>query len=307
MTTIMKMLIALAADDAYVMPLATTLRSIIEANRAHHPISFFVLHEGIRPDRQKKVLASLPPGSAQLLWVPVESQLFKSFTTIPHVSKMTYARLLLPRLFPETVSRILYLDTDLLVLSDLAPLWQTDLNGYPFAAVPDFYYHTHFLREGLDPEKNRARYPGLPPVKEYFNAGVLLIDLGRWRKEGISEKALDYLHRHAGLPNMDQDALNYVCPNLWKRLDLRWNVQDHIHRVIGDDAGIVHFVTKLKPWKADARSYNARLYDRFRDRTLFARTEGEKRKDALLRFTTGVRNVLRRSLHKAASPAKWLT
>jgi lipopolysaccharide biosynthesis glycosyltransferase len=288
-----KMLIALAADEAYAVPLATTLRSVVEANKKHWPLDFYILHDGFRPARQEKVSTSLPEGSALLLWVSVETNLFKDFFTIPHVSKMTYARFLLPRLFPETVSKVLYLDTDLLVFEDLAPLWTTDLEGTVLAAVPDFYYHTKFVLAGLDPRLNRARYAGLPRVEEYFNAGVLLIDLDRWREEGISEKALDYFTDRSTSPNMDQDALNYILANRWKKLDLRWNVQDHIHRSV-ERAGIVHFVTRLKPWRAATRSYNARLYDSFRSRTRFARTPLEKLQDVLIRFGAGIGNAIRR-------------
>src|ERR1700747_1086019 len=172
-----KILIALAADETYAMPLATTLRSIAEANRAHWSLDVYVLHNGFSPDLQKKVFDSLPEGSAILFWVPIETALFESFFTIPHVSRMTYARLLIPRLFPEMAAKVLYFDTDILVFEDLGPLWQTDLEGRVIAAVPDFYYHTLPLREGLDPQAHRALYPGLPVVPEYFNAGVLLIDL----------------------------------------------------------------------------------------------------------------------------------
>jgi hypothetical protein len=84
------------------------------------------------------------------------------------MSKMTYARLLIPELFPATVSKVLYLDSDLLALGDLGPLWRTDLAGAVVAAVPDFYYHTKFVLEGLDPEVTRAQHAGLPPVRDYL-------------------------------------------------------------------------------------------------------------------------------------------
>jgi len=93
---------------------------------------------------------------------------------------------------------------------------------------------------------------------------------------------------------MDQDALNAVLDKQWKKLDLRWNIQDHIHRTVEGKSGIVHFVTRLKPWQADQRSYNAQLYDRFRSRTLFARTPFERLADSFVRFETGIKNVIKR-------------
>src|ERR1700747_2402939 len=124
-----EMLIALAVDEGYLMPLTTTLRSITENNRPSWPIEFWVLHDGIREELKKEVLLSLPKGSARIVWFPIKMNIFQGFSaaTMPHVSNITYSRILIPEIFPETVSRVLYLDADLLVLEDLGPLWQTDL------------------------------------------------------------------------------------------------------------------------------------------------------------------------------------
>ena len=132
--------------------------------------------------------------------------------------------------------------------------------------------------------------PGLekmPRVRDYFNAGVLLIDLDRWRKERISEKALEYLAQHLQSPYADQDALNFACDGLWKRLDPRWNFQPFYEkRKIADmdskeRPGIVHFVTQAKPWNARLPNVNASFYDGFRSRTCFARTYDDKLRDIL--------------------------
>jgi lipopolysaccharide biosynthesis glycosyltransferase len=126
----------------------------------------------------------------------------------------------------------------------------------------------------------------MPHVCAYFNAGVLLIDLPRWRKERISERTLDYLARHPLSPFSDQDALNVACDGLWKRLDLRWNFQNHYETSISDmgpmeKPAVVHFVTSLKPWKPSSVSVNASLYDAFRSRTCFARTRRDLLSDAV--------------------------
>jgi lipopolysaccharide biosynthesis glycosyltransferase len=305
--------IVLAADAKYAMPLAVTLRSIVEANRRHWPLEFYILHDGFSEELRKKVADSLPcetPGleaSGILNWVPVEGKYFEGFSNGPkitetegiiasHVSKMAYARFLIPAILPKTVPRVLYLDVDLLVLEDLGPLFTTDLGTATVGAVLDFNLHSNYLDRGFDPEVKRASHPnfrGLPAVRDYLNSGVLLIDLDRWRKEKISEKAFDYLERFRLSPQMDQDALNVVLDKQWVALDPRWNVQNH-YRKISKREGILHFVTKAKPWHASARSHNAGLYDSFRNRTRFARTPLERLEDALASLSTGVRNVVKR-------------
>lgn len=269
------------------MPLATTLRSIMEAKRSGLPLNCHVLCDDFSEDSQAKVFNSLPKGSASIRWVPVDLGLFREFVgtrpTFPHISKMTFARFLIPHIFSNTVSRVLYLDADLLVLDDLGPLCEIDLEGAVLGGVLD----------SLDMPLKHGK-PGfeevlgkMPRVQYYFNAGVLLIDLERWRKERISEKALEYLTQHPQSPFGDQDALNVACDGLWKRLDPRWNFHDHHYEkrlanmAPGERPGIVHFTTSLKPWKPSSISLNASFYDAFRSRTYFARTPLNKLWDIL--------------------------
>lgn len=270
--------IVFACDGAFAMQLATTLRSLTEANNSEWPLDVHVLVDKFPQDAQLKILGSLPEGSVLIRWIPADLTPFQEFATGPFISKMTFARLLIPRLFPETVRRVLYLDADLLLFDDLGPLWETDLDGAVVGAVQDAL--------ALPLKHGGAGLEGIPRVENYFNAGVLLIDLFRWREKQISEKALKYLNQHPRSPFGDQDALNVACDGLWKKLDPKWNFQNHYNTRIADmrpteRPAIVHFVTVNKPWKPTSLSVNASLYDSFRNRTLFARTNRERLSDAI--------------------------
>jgi lipopolysaccharide biosynthesis glycosyltransferase len=100
----------------------------------------------------------------------------------------------------------------------------------------------------------------------YFNAGVLVIDVSRWRSSGLTDKALDYAAAGTEpLPLVDQDALNAVVDR-WHELDYQWNVQQILfwgerrpQSPFGDDlyrqrqdlygaAAVLHFVGGPKPW-----------------------------------------------------------
>jgi lipopolysaccharide biosynthesis glycosyltransferase len=284
--------VVLAVDADYGMPLATTLRSTVEANTGAWPLEFYVLAYKL-PDREKaKIVNSLPRGSASIHWVPVELNHFQQFSTLRHVSKITFVRLLIPYFLPDTISKVLYLDADVIVLHTLEPLWEADLNGAVLGAVSDTYLDPALKRSGPDTE-------GMPQVHDYFNAGVLIIDIGLWRQKCVSEVALEYLSRHPESSFSDQDALNVACDTLWKKLDPRWNFQVRGGTRVSDllpeqRPWIVHFIMGSKPWNASARSYNAVFYDAFRSRTCFARTRGEKLMDMFRRNWAGLRNVLRR-------------
>lgn len=270
--------LVLACDAGYAMPLATTLRSLVEANRAGWPLDVHVLAEAFSEEAKRRVARSLPPRSATIRWIPVDLGLFGQFSTPDHISRMTYARVVIPQAFPESVRRVVYLDADLLVLGDLRALWEADLGGAVVGAVLD----------EIDAQI-KADKPGLeamPRVRSYFNAGVLVIDLERWREERITERAIAYLAGHPRTPICDQDALNVACDGLWRPLDPRWNFQDHYETrlaALGPDRrpAIVHFVTSLKPWKPSSFSVNATFYDAFRSRTAYARTRAERVSDAL--------------------------
>jgi lipopolysaccharide biosynthesis glycosyltransferase len=261
--------IFLASDGGYRAQLATCLRSIVESNRASWPLEFHVLMSEFPEEDRARVEASLPDGSATIRWVPIDVEQFGKFWTADHMSAMTFARLLVPRSLPDHVERVLYLDSDLIVLDDISPLWDVDLNGKPVGAVLD----------SID-GRLQAHAPGferVPRVAAYFNAGVLLIDLPRWRGEQISEKAMAYLQKNPSLQYCDQDAINATCDGLWTPLHPRWNYQDHREMRILDLPkdrwpGVVHFCTSLKPWKPNTLHPNATLYDAFRSRTRFARS-----------------------------------
>ena len=261
--------IFLAADGNYRVQLATCLRSIVDSNGASWPLEFHVLMHDFPEDARAQVRDSLPAGSASITWVPIDVQQFQDFWTDEHMSVMTFARLLVPAALPQHVSKVLYLDSDLIVLRDLSSLWESDLNGKPVGAVLD----------SIDGrlQSNTPGFERVPRVSAYFNAGVLLIDLERWRADKISERALDYLQKHPTLPYCDQDAINVACDGRWARLHPRWNYQDHLEETIADLPkdqwpGVVHFCTRLKPWKPGCLHPQAPLYDHFRKQTRFARS-----------------------------------
>jgi lipopolysaccharide biosynthesis glycosyltransferase len=304
--------IVLACDEAYAMPLATALRSMVEANRSSTGLNLSVLASDFSAHTKQTVLESLPQGSAALSWISVDILPFSELSTRPHISCMTYARLLLPSVLPETVSKVLYIDPDVLVLDDLAQLWDIDLGECVVGAVADIFSEANAKRLGLIGSGTYQPGDDAEGVgrSTYFNAGVLLIDLSRWRKERISEQAFAYLLQHPETELSDQDALNIACAKRWKRLDSRWNFQTHVTTRLSEldpdsRPRIVHFVTSSKPWIPSVRSRNAAFYDGFRDRTRFARTSVEKLRDSFVRSWSGVRNVSRRSVVRRLVERYW--
>ena len=284
----------LAADQGYAMPLATALRSIVKSNPADWPLNFHVLCEGFSEVLRAKVAGSLPEGSATISWIEVDLGGFDGIWRASHLSKMTFARLLIPQLFPESVSRVLYLDADLLMFGTLESLWEMDLGSAVVGAVIDSGID-HILKQ------NGRGCENVPRVRNYFNAGVLLMELRRWREENISEKVLNYLSQNPRSPFSDQDALNVACDGLWHSMDGGWNQQVQpsargAHWYSDSNPSILHFVTNAKPWDASVSHPDAALYDRFRAATCFSRT----RYDLVLDMLKGMWGGGRRAMAQSA-------
>jgi lipopolysaccharide biosynthesis glycosyltransferase len=133
--------------------------------------------------------------------------------------KATWYRTFLPELLPD-VSRVLYLDADVLVLESVAPLWEVDMTSKLVAAVTNV----------LGPQSiDRPRALEIPASQGYFNAGVMVLNLDLMRREGSSQAVYEYGRAHSDeLAWRDQDAFNVVLGARRVPLHPRWNCMNGI-------------------------------------------------------------------------------
>lgn len=208
--------IVLGSDEKFAQHLAVTMASILHNTRT--PIEFHILHDGLSEETQRKIRAvtQLHPATINFVLLPLDE--FKDLPSRPNISLMTYSRIKIPTLLPQ-LSRVLYLDCDIVVCDDLSALWQTDLASHPVGACLDF----------ISPRKVAAL--GLDPLA-YFNAGVILMDLERMRALDFNGQIVGYLNAPTRVFAHDQDLLNLIFANDWQRLNSRWNVVVHhsLHR-----------------------------------------------------------------------------
>lgn len=153
-----------------------------------------------------------------------------------HLTQASYYRLLLPQLLPESVDRVLYLDSDTVVLSSVRAVFDEDVEESALAAVPD-----------IASEKLSSYWS----LDRYINSGVMLMNLKRWREHGYARQCIEFVAQNAVKCRLlDQDAINAMLAGDIRLLPSRWNMQ-----VISDcldvtplDVGIVHFIGGSKPW-----------------------------------------------------------
>ena len=264
--------LACAADGAYAMPLAAMLHSALTGLRPGATISAHIVDAGLTAtDRVRLADLGERHGAAVHWHEPTETSL-AAFPAWGRMTSTTYHRLLLPQLLPKEVTRAIWLDCDLLVTTDLVRLWETDLGGFHLLAVRDAVVPLVSSQYGI----RRWRELGLSRTAPYFNAGVMLIDVDRWRQDDIGALAGDYLRQAPDVIFWDQEGLNAVLPGRWGALDPRWNRMPNADRRGGTGRAyaapwIVHFSGTLKPWLLPEPSSGARsLFYRHLDETPWA-------------------------------------
>lgn len=249
-----------AADEGYIVPLGVMLCSLFENNKTRDPIEVYLLtgEKGISDAGKsslKKIIDRFP--NTSIHYLHISSEIYKVFNVnIEYINLVTYYRFSIDSLFDESIERILYLDCDLIIKGDIKHLWHTDLKGKTIGAVED----GAMMKPLTDWAKNLKLKLRLEKEIPYLNAGVLLIDMVKWRAGNISEKCIRVLTDYPEKITLnDQDALNFVLRNNWYQLPIHWNTttflytdrhryaNKEIHNAVKNPS-IIHYTTGNKPW-----------------------------------------------------------
>lgn len=152
-----------------------------------------------------------------------------------------YGRLLIPGLLEE--SKAVYLDSDLVVACDVTELYDTQMGNALIGAVTRGQVNT-----ALDRKYFLDR--GVPPTMPYFNSGVLLMNLDKWRKENVDVRWRKLLAGDVSeLRSHDQTTLNFLCRGDFLQLPISYNTPFLAHQPKeGRQSGILHFIGSPKPW-----------------------------------------------------------
>lgn len=269
--------IVMAADTGYAMPMCVAICSVAWNCSPSRSLKFTIIQTGFTDDLRVKVERSLVRTgfpAAHIEWIDVPPGALSDLVIVhKHMSPLIYARLLIPDLVSNTVARVLYLDSDIVVTDDISELWDTDMDSKSLCAVRD-RIGTVSSPGGL---ANFERL-GIRPDTPYFNSGVLLIDLERWRSLSISARVFDYLRSNKSIIQMgDQDGLNAILHDDWLELAPRWNWQitprpfrKHQGNVAKDQQSektIIHFITAEKPWLPGCTCEERKYFFAYVDKT----------------------------------------
>lgn len=269
--------ILVSFDRNYIGPFRTMLKSLAVSHPGES-VHVWLLHSAIPwggLDALEQYCAAL---SAELTPIQISRDVFQGAPVSKQYPQEMYYRLLAPQLLPASLERVLYLDPDILVINPLSALWELDLGEHIFAAAS----HSGVLE--LIDDVNRIR---LDTEHDYYNTGVVLMDLAKARKAVRSEDIFAYVREHSsGLLLPDQDVFNALYGKYTLPVEDRiWNYDArYFHAyflkseglcdmdwVMGNTA-VLHFCGKRKPWKPSYTRRFGALYKHYRN--LAMRVEG---------------------------------
>ena len=253
--------IALTFDDKYWAPAYALMRSVCLFTYRRKDIAFHLFHRSLSDTHRAALEQITTEFGATLNFYDIDQN--PGFVSIAararyntRLSNIVYARILFAQLLPPGITRLLYLDCDMLVRVPIERLYDRDMQGFPLAAVPD--YNGAQIITGRSLTDNRGIFD---VAMRYFNAGLLLIDMNKWRDMHILEKfeaAID----DGTLAKIyyDQDFLNLAFKENWLELDNLWNFVNprQTHEVLNPH--ILHYTGDRKPWLVKPKVAFASLY-----------------------------------------------
>lgn len=253
--------IALSFTDNYWALAYAVMRSACLTTTRRRDLHFHLCHKDLTQEHRAKLDAIATEFGASLHhYEPFADQGFADLVKTLPASKrfppIVYTRLLLDRLLPAEVERLIYLDCDTLVRKPIEALYELDLQGKTLGAVADPYHDG--LKAGRDIREQQSPFDTAEP---YFNSGVLLIDRRKLGAVDIPAKLAE-LDRDGLLAKLffDQDILNYIFRGDWRELDWRFNVMmpRPAHETMGP--AILHYTMFKHPWNLFSGTAFERTY-----------------------------------------------
>lgn len=274
-------------NDQFVPQVAASMCSVCANNRSTR-ITFYLIVDGVSIANQEKLQKFIALYGQKLNLIPIKDlrQYFDFDFDTTGWNTIVLARLVLDKLLPRNVKRVLYLDGDTIVRGDLAELYRTDMGQSVIAA-------------GLEPTASQTRKQTLGIKGAYYNAGVLLIDLEKWRAEKTGRKILDYYAEHNGkLFANDQDAINgalkgeiypllpkYNFCNIYTQYPYRFLRKlvapaEYFSEMEFNDSVkdpiIIHYLGEERPWRAGNRHQYRADYKKYLAKTPWKNTPDER-------------------------------
>jgi lipopolysaccharide biosynthesis glycosyltransferase len=231
-----------AIDNMYAQHLGVTFASMLMNLSPGTTAHLYVLSAGLNEENKSKLEKTVNRfAGACIQFITVDGSIYEEFIVSGQITRATYLRLAIPDALPPNIQKVIYLDSDVVVTGNIVEMWNTDLRGHAIAAVVDPYcaYRCKDLQI---------------PEKVYFNNGIMVMNLTKWREESISKKIMEYTTRNTkSMVFPSQDPMNAMLYNDWLELSPTWNGHTSIMKEWTDSnpPAIIHYTDISKPWHLD--------------------------------------------------------
>lgn len=271
--------VACSTDNQYAQHCGIMLYSLL-SNNPNHIFHIHILIENLNQIIKDELMGIIEKHGSICSFHVVNSEKLQGvkFRKKNPLSYAAYYRLLFCSIFDNSISKVLYLDCDIIVLKEVTTLWEINLNNYSLAAVRDSIT--------LPKSELHRNQLGIPYGGDYFNSGVMLINLDYWREHNVENELLKFAKQEREVFFHDQDALNFLFKNTWLKLSPKWNymnmavMNDIYFPTISDKIDfiknpcIIHYAStnNYKPWKDTCLLPMGNYYRRYKDETIWKNT-----------------------------------
>ena len=237
-----------AVDDKYVPFLAVTLQSLVNNASQENYYVIKILYTNMSEESKEKI-SKYTRENVNIEYVDLNYYIEKiksKLYTRDYFSMTTYFRLFISNLYPQ-YNKAIYLDCDIVLLKDIAELYNIDIGDNLLGAVPD-----DIIQKNEVFQEYVEKVVGVASYKTYFNAGMLVMNLDELRKFQFQEKFLYLLENVKFSVIQDQDYLNRICKGRVKLIDTAWNLMPTASDDMKEeDIKLIHYNYQYKPWHYD--------------------------------------------------------
>lgn len=239
-----------SCDDKYAPFAGIAIYSLLENGSEEYNYDICILSTGLC-EEYTSAIKRLERDNAKISFIDVTEQM-KKFSCALHLrdyyTAAIYFRIFIPELFPQ-YDKGIYLDSDMIVTSDISRLFEIDLGDNLIGATRDQVIYSRKLFKNYTTLGVGVHYT------KYFNSGMLLMNLSQMRSIRLEEQFIDMFNTyHFDVVCPDQDYLNVLCYGKVMLLDIGWNKMS----VDTDYDGvphIIHYNMFNKPWQYDGVPY----------------------------------------------------
>lgn len=230
-----------SVDDAYIPFLAVAIQSLKDKSSKEYKYAIKVLYTNITEENKNEIM-KYSEDNIEIEFVNVQKQLERlkdKLLVRDYYSNATYYRILIPNMYKQ-YDKAIYLDADIIILEDVAKLYNTDMEDALLAGVPEPWFE-----EYKEFQVYAERIIGVSSYKKYINVGVILMNLKELRNMNFEDVFLHLLDVVKYTFLQDEDYLNRICKGRIKYLEPEWNVSGYLYDK--SNPKIIHY-TIFKPW-----------------------------------------------------------